>query len=100
VELPVSGSTTVSELASKMVMDRTTLARNLKPLENRGLVVTAPGQDRRTRVTSLTHQGAEVLLEAFALWMEAQAHVLGRLDGREWQNLRQALSKIAAAAQD
>ena len=100
VELAVAGSTTVSELASVMVMDRTTLARNLKPLETRGLVVTAPGQDRRTRVASLTKQGAEVLMDAFPLWVEAQAHVLGELDEEEWQYLHQALSKVAAAAQD
>lgn len=46
VELAIVGSTIISELADKMVMDRTTLTRNLKPLEKRGLVVIAPGQDR------------------------------------------------------
>ena len=100
VELAVAGLITVSELASKMVMDRTTLARNLKPLEKRGLVATVPGQDRRTRVASLTKQGVEVLMEAFPLWVGAQAEVLGELDEEEWQNLRLALSKVAAAGRD
>jgi hypothetical protein len=39
-------------------------------------------------------------MDAFPLWVEAQAHVLGELDEEEWQNLRQALAKVAAAAQD
>jgi DNA-binding MarR family transcriptional regulator len=100
VELAIDGSTTVSELASKMVMDRTTLTRNLKPLEKRELVTIAPGEDRRTRVASLTEKGGEVLIQAFPLWVEAQAHVLGELDEEEWQNLRQVLAKVAAATRD
>jgi DNA-binding MarR family transcriptional regulator len=98
VELAIASSTTISELADKMVMDRTTLTRNLKPLEKRGLAVIVPGQDRRTRVASLTRQGAEVLMQALPLWIEAQAQILGELDEEEWENLRQALSKIVDAA--
>ena len=40
---------TISQLAEAMVMDRTTLTRNLRPLERDGLVRTKPGKDRRVR---------------------------------------------------
>lgn len=100
VELTIAGSITISELADRMVMDRTTLARSLKPLEDRGLVVTAPGQDRRTRVAALTEAGGEVVMQALPLWMDAQAQILGELDEQEWQSLRQALSKVTAVARE
>lgn len=79
-------------------MDRTTVARNLQPLERHGLVATAPGEDRRTRVAFLTEQGAEVLKEGMPLWLAAQAQVLGELDEEEWQALRRVLAKAVAAA--
>ena len=38
-------------------MDRTTLTRDLKPLEKRGLLTTRHGEDRRTRILELTPEG-------------------------------------------
>jgi len=35
-------------------MDRTTLTRNLKPLEKQGLIEIVPGEDRRTGAVLLT----------------------------------------------
>ena len=48
---------TVTKLAEAMVMDRTTLTRNLRPLERDGLLRTEPGADRRVREVSLTKKG-------------------------------------------
>ncbi|HEY9847811.1 MAG TPA: MarR family transcriptional regulator, partial [Candidatus Caenarcaniphilales bacterium] len=52
--IALTGSVTITRLAQELVMDRTTLARNLKPLERQGLIQIKPGQDQRTRIVTLT----------------------------------------------
>lgn len=72
---------TINQLADKLVVDRTTLTRNLRPLEDSGLVRTRPGEDRRVREIFLTPAGEEKLQEALPLWREAQGQMrkaLGR----------------------
>lgn len=73
--------TTIGELAAELVMDPTTLTRNLGPLIGRELVSIAPGKrDKRSRILSLTHTGKAELKDAAAGWKAAQrniAEVLG-----------------------
>lgn len=72
---------TINQLADKLVVDRTTLTRNLRPLEDAGLVRTRPGEDRRVREIFLTAAGEEKLHEALPLWRDAQSQMrraLGR----------------------
>lgn len=57
-----------TDLAQQLVMDRTTLTRNLTLLEHRGLVAIAMGDDQRTRLVTLTNQGREALMKALLLW--------------------------------
>lgn len=63
---------TIKELAAVLVMDRTTLTRNLKPLEKQGLVTIEQGEDRRERYLSLTPDGRAALDRAYPLWEKAQ----------------------------
>ena len=78
---------TISQLAEAMVMDRTTLTRNLRPLERDGLVRTKPGKDRRVREISLTTKGRKVLLKAYPLWRQAQATVARSLGDKRMKHL-------------
>lgn len=59
-------------MADVLAMDPTTLSRNLKPLENDGLVAIerSPG-DRRVRVAKLTAAGRAKVAEALPLWQAA-----------------------------
>ena len=66
---------TVTELADHLMMDRTTLTRNLRPLETQGLVNTRPGDDKRTRVIELSKKGKNKLEKAIPLWKKAQKQV-------------------------
>lgn len=61
---------TITLLAESLVMDRSALARNLKPLEKKGLVTVQPGQDRRTRIVCMTALGHERLNQVMMLWEE------------------------------
>jgi DNA-binding MarR family transcriptional regulator len=75
------GAPTMSELAANLVMDRTTLTRNLRPLEEQGLIKNVPGVDRRTRSISLTSKGCKVLAKALPFWRKAQSSVIRYLGG-------------------
>ena len=67
-----SGPMTMNVLADRLVMDRATLGHNLRPLEAQGLVTMAAGEDRRSRVVSLTEAGRRKLSEARPAWKAAQ----------------------------
>ena len=79
VAVAMAKAGTINELAERLVMDRTTLTRNLKPLEREGWLKSEPGQDQRTRVMSLTAHGEAALAKAFPLWQQAQSEVEQRL---------------------
>lgn len=66
---------TLTDLAGLLVMDRTTLTRNLRPLEKQGLIKTGPGQDKRTRQIELAIKGKNRLEKAIPLWKQAQKQV-------------------------
>ena len=72
----VRGPITISSMAEVLVMDRTTLTRNLKPLEREGLLSVSPGKDdQRAREVSLTSKGLKQLKQALPLWNEAQRKI-------------------------
>jgi DNA-binding MarR family transcriptional regulator len=96
VTLALSGTITMSNLAEELVMDRTSLARLLRPLERGGYVEVVPGQDRRTRGVSLTESGQEAVAEAIPLWEKAQDYVVERMGRKRWRDLRENLSAATA----
>lgn len=74
VRLKRLGPLTIGELAEKMAVDRTTLGRNILPLERDGLVKIAPtASDRRAKEIRLTAAGATRLRRARKHWQLAQA---------------------------
>lgn len=94
------GEPTISALAGQLVMDRTTLARDLRPMEASGWVAVVPGRDRRTRIVRLTTAGRDALGEALPLWREAQvALVDSGLGVGEWSRLRTELERLVDLTQ-
>ncbi len=66
------GPVAISKMAEVLVIDRTTLTRNLKPLEREGLLSVVPGkEDQRSREVSLTSKGLKRLEQTLPLWQEA-----------------------------
>jgi DNA-binding MarR family transcriptional regulator len=80
-------------LAEKLAMDRSALARALKPLESQGLVTVEAGSDRRTRVVRLTEQGRQ-LIEAHPYWLQAQKQVMAHFGEQQTQALLADLKKV------
>jgi DNA-binding MarR family transcriptional regulator len=69
----IAGPVTMCELASAMVMDRSTLGHNLRPLERDDLVVLRQARhDRRKRYVELTTKGKSLLPRARQLWRRAE----------------------------
>ena len=87
---------TLKRLSKASMMDRTTLSRNLKPLEKNRLVRVEPGQDRRERIVTLTDTGEEVLAEAYPLWEHAQNKIINGLNQRGLDALLTSLSDVVA----
>jgi DNA-binding MarR family transcriptional regulator len=87
----------INRLAEIMVMDRTTLTRNLRPLTKQGLVRVEEGEDRRAHLVLLTPEGEQALLRAFPLWKEAQAHIVDALGQKRFDHLLTDLSAVIAS---
>jgi DNA-binding MarR family transcriptional regulator len=93
-------ATTLKPLAERLMMDRTTLSRNLRPLERMGLVEIAPGEDDgRTKLVRLTETGVQAVAQTFPLWQQAQASILAQFGGERWGNLLGELGDLAEITQ-
>lgn len=89
----------ITRLAQMLYTDQTTLTRNLKLLEKRGLVAIAPGTDRRIRLVSLTPEGQSLLTQAIPLWEQAQAEVQQQIGSQTWNTLLAVLSDLKTVSQ-
>jgi DNA-binding MarR family transcriptional regulator len=96
VAVAMSEAKTINELAEGLVMDRTTLTRNLKPLEREGWLKIEPGQDRRTRIVQLTSEGEAALTKALPLWKQAQNSTVEILGEQRWKALLSHLQETTA----
>jgi DNA-binding MarR family transcriptional regulator len=85
----------LSRLAEVLSLDRTTLTRDLKRLEDRGLLHVVPGEDRRSRVVRLTEEGRAVLAAAFPRWRAAQER-LGATGAVTWPEVAAKVAEATA----
>ena len=94
-----TGTATMTELAEALVVDRTTLTRNLKPLRVRGLIETVAGEDRREKHIAITAKGREAMERAAPAWRQAQARIAGSLGGTRWLRMAHDLGEATRLAQ-
>lgn len=97
--LAVTGPMTINRFAEHLLMDRTTLTRNLGPVTKQGWVRVAAGEDRRTRIVALTPEGEQVLERTLPLWKQAHAHMLNGLGKQHIDTLLTNLSALVALSQ-
>jgi DNA-binding MarR family transcriptional regulator len=86
----------VSDLALAIRLDRTTLVRNLRSLEEQGFIEDIAATGTRSRQLKLTERGLKLTLEAEAVWSEAQSSLENYLGKEEVATLTELLSKIEA----
>ena len=88
VAIALAQKVPLTRLAEVLAMDRTTLARNLKPLESQNLVtVDTSTEDRRVRIIALTEQGRQILNDALPRWRQAQTQMTSLLGQQQSQAL-------------
>ena len=88
------GPIPMGELAFALVMDRTTLTRNLKPLQQSGYLNFQEGEDRRQRLIVITDNGRHVLTEAEPVWKEIQTRIAKSLGLKKWSRLLGDLNQV------
>jgi DNA-binding MarR family transcriptional regulator len=88
----------ITALAKFMGMDRSTLARNLAPLEREGLIRVGNEGWRRSRTVEITRKGRSRLREALPFWEKAQATLRQKLGSRRWPVIMADLHDLIRAA--
>lgn len=89
----------IGSIAEVLGMDSTTLSRNVRPLENDGLVrIDRSSADRRVRILRLTPDGERLVAEALPLWKKAHGRVVDALGADAAAALRDQFDATVAAA--
>lgn len=95
------GALSVGRLAELLDADQTTATRNLRLLEQRGLVrQEVAAEDRRRRVIHLTAEGRRSFRAALPHWQAAQAELTARLGAAPTQQLNRQLDGALARLRD
>jgi len=73
--LAQAGPLPLTTLATMLGLERTSLTRNLLPLEKKGFVTTMADDDLRIRRIAITKKGEAAALAALDAWRQAQSTV-------------------------
>ena len=90
-------SLTMSELSDWLGMDRTTLIRNLRPLQREGLVRAQAGEARGRVALSITSKGRKALETLLPAWRAAQNGVVATLGEERWSAILADLERASRA---
>src|SRR5262245_43359461 len=92
------GPMSINTLAAQLVLDRTTLGRNIQPLERDGLIaIESDPSDRPSKILRLTKAGGARFRLAERRWVEAQKHFERAYGGRQASQLRENLRAVIAS---
>ena len=88
---------TMAEVSDWLAMDRTTLVRNLRPLEREGLIKVI-GKGRGNKVSlSITTKGRHTLDKFLPDWRVAQQKIIKTLGQGRWTEILRDLERAALA---
>lgn len=87
-------NSTVGELAESLLMDQSTITRNLEVLKRHGFITSTPtAHDGRIKMVVITPAGKNILEEALPLWEDAQCEIKEKL-GRHFDGFLLTLQAI------
>ncbi|MEO1243213.1 MAG: MarR family winged helix-turn-helix transcriptional regulator [Pseudomonadota bacterium] len=89
-----NGPTALTPLAQELVMERTSLYRTLRPLEDAGAVKITEAKQGRVKVATLTQRGVKMMRAAEPKWEQAQSFVVGAIGEKNWKALAASLLEI------
>jgi DNA-binding MarR family transcriptional regulator len=99
VAIAADGEPTLPRLARSLGLDRSSLTRNLRPLERLGLVEKRGLDSPGAATVRLSRRGAVVLQKTIPLWAAVQSEFESRIGGGRWQTLLGELEKVREATQ-
>ena len=92
------GPMSINTLAAELVVDRTTLGRNIRPLERDALIaIESDPSDGRTKILRLTKAGDARYQRAQKHWAEAQRNFERAYGGKQASQLRENLRAVVAS---
>jgi DNA-binding MarR family transcriptional regulator len=91
------GPSSIARLARELVMDRSTLTRNLKPLLAMGLLQLLLSSNGKHKSVEVTDLGRSALVKAAPYWRCAQTHLVGRFGAEQWDRLMADLDRVVEA---
>jgi len=95
--LKTKDSWSMAELSDWLGMDRTTLVRNLRPLQRDGLVQAVGGGRGRRVELVITAKGRKQIETLTPAWKSAQSAVVKTLGEERWSAILSDLEKAALA---
>ncbi len=99
VAVASSEAVSIASLSRLLGMDRSTLTRNLRPLEKKGVVALGPEGHHRSRTLSVTTKGLQLLQKALPLWEKTQAKLRKELKDAHWNTLQTELDHVIKTAE-
>lgn len=94
--LAIAGPVSTNELAVGLVMDRTTLTRNLRLLRDAGLVEAQPGRSGREVRFTLSDEGRDALARAIPIWRAAQGSIEAAFGESRWPTMVAELDRLVS----
>lgn len=89
------GDLPLSELADALVMDRTSLYRTIKPLQQSGAVLIRDAESGRSKIAVLTVLGKKQIKQAEPYWQAAQDRLTDLFGKQKWQSLSKELLNLS-----
>lgn len=88
------GTITINELAEILLMDQTTVTRNIENLRKLNYVYVEQGRDLRKKYVSISKNGYAKLQEALPLWLEAQENLISQIGEHKYEEFLNTLGEI------
>ena len=92
----VKEAISITELAAAMGLERSTLTRNLAPLETEGLIAVGNEGRHRSRMVRITPEGRRRMRAALPLWRRAQEALRAKLGEGRWASIDHLAGKLTA----
>ncbi|MDF1635019.1 MarR family winged helix-turn-helix transcriptional regulator [Mycoplana sp. MJR14] len=84
----------LTDLAARVELDRSTVGRNAKVLERMGMVAIGHGEDQREAVLTITELGRAILTQGAPLWDGVQEDIESRLGPDKTRQLQELLAAL------
>jgi DNA-binding MarR family transcriptional regulator len=98
MNIDAHGPLTTSSLAKILMLERTTLVRNLKLLESAGFIENSPSPDPRERQISITEHGRHAIGQAQPQWRAVQRQMKQQIGTERLQMLGHLVTALEGMA--